>query len=380
MMGGQPFVDVPVNRYGVFRYDMPLNFVWPSGPAVFSASFLTPNGDRIVSYESQVKVSNFGPAIEIESHRDSDVITSRPWISGRAYIARLPGAPEPETRADRAADAVSKVELSMDNGITFVKVKGRDNWRYRLETGEMEAGTLPIVVKATFADGRVAVRRILLTVDTRSPQVVTVGPPENSRHRDKITVYGSSRDDFDMDVVEVSLRPGDKAGYSVPGFIQGLYFDGSVFGGLQYAVGVGLTFFEDNVKVQFSAAQGGEGNRYSGWAFGGKVLANIFNLNMGKLLGPDWEFWKTSLVIGAHFLYFQMEPDQGENPLVMGQLLGQWEIIKADMGFFFPRWKYFKSFSIYTEPGVWFAPSDVVSQQAWRTKFTIAFGFRISLF
>ena len=64
----------------------------------------------------------------------------------------------------------------------------------------------------------------------------------------------------------------------------------------------------------------------------------------------------------------------------MGQLLGQWEIIKADMGFFVPKWKYFKSFSLYAEPGVWFAPSDVVSDQAWRWLFTIGIGARVSLF
>jgi hypothetical protein len=183
-----------------------------------------------------------------------------------------------------------------------------------------------------------------------------------------------------MDSVEISLRPGDKAFYAVPGFIQGLYFDASVLGGLIYTTGVGLTFFDDNVKVQFNAAQASPGTRYSGWAFGGKILANVYKKNLGEWFGPDWEFYTTSFVVGAHFSYFYGMLAEGESPVVMGELLGQWEMIKADMSYIFPKWKYFKSISLYTEPGLWFAPSDVEADQAWTTKFTIGFGARISLF
>jgi hypothetical protein len=215
-------------------------------------------------------------------------------------------------------------------------------------------------------------------VDIRSPVVNVLGPSENSSHRDTVSVYGSVRDDFEMDSVEVSLRPGDKAGYSVPGFIQGLYFDTSVLGGLQFATGLGLTFFDDNVKVQGVAARGADNSRYSNWAFGLKVLANIYTTKLNLWFGPDFEFWTTSITLGAQFLYFLME--EGEKELWMGEFLGQWEIIKADMSEFFPKWKYFKSLSLYMEHGLWFAPSDVSSEQAWRVKYTIAFGFRVSLF
>jgi hypothetical protein len=310
---------------------------------------------------------------------DGDVITSRPWLSGRAYMVRNETETPLSARNARAMFGVNKVEVSFDNGRTFKKAKGTDNWRFRLETSELEAGTMPLIIKATFNDGSVAVRRILLTVDTRPPDVNTLGPPENDSFRDKVLVYGSAWDDFDMDVVEVSLRPGDKIGYSVPGFIQGLYLDASVLGGLQYSLGLGLTFFDDNVKVQVNASRGADNSRYSNWAFGTKILANIWTANLSQWFGHDFEFWQTSVTLGAHFSYFLME--EGETPLWMGQFLGQWEIIKADMGFFFPKWKYFKSISLYLEPGIWFAPSDVYdTSDAWRTLFTIGIGGRISLF
>jgi hypothetical protein len=184
-----------------------------------------------------------------------------------------------------------------------------------------------------------------------------------------------------MDESKVGIRPGNKIDYSAPGFIQGLYFDGMALGGFDWSAGIGLSFFDDNVKVQAQAAQVPSGDRYSGWAFGGKILGNVWAQNLAQWFGPNWGFWKTSVALGANFTYFLME--EGENPLWMGEFLGQWEIIKMDMGFFIPKWKYFKSFSIYVEPGIWFAPSDVdmsMDTNALRTIFRIGLGGRVSLF
>jgi hypothetical protein len=395
MLNRQSYTNIDVNRYGIFRHELPDGVITTDDPVVFSAFFLTPSGEEIVSLEHRVTViGDHGPIIMIDSHKDGDVITKRPYITGRAYF--IPSGEEviPEelleessSRAARKAAAAltnpyaSRVELSFDNGRSFVSADGRENWKFRLETGQMERGPMPVIIKASFSDGSIAVRRIMLIVDTRPPVVNTIGPPENSSHRSEVLVYGSTRDDFDMDTVEVSLRPGDKMFYEVPGFIQGLYFDGSFLGGLIFSTGVGLTFFDDNVKVQFNAAQSPPGTRYSGWAFGGKILANVWKKNLGEWFGPDWDFYTTSFVVGAHFSYFYGMLAEGETPVVMGQLLGQWEIIKADMSFFLPKWKYFKSISLYTEPGIWFAPSDVSGdEKAWRIKFTIGFGGRISLF
>jgi len=435
MLNKKVHADVNVNRYGIFSYDLPEDAAPTDDPVIFSASFRTPSGEQIVSFDNSVQIDKFGPVLLIDSHRDGDVITRRPYISGRAFYIPPQEAPADEEAAETATgtaagtaagtasvappaaaageetapldekarkaaekaaakaarDAekaarearkggpkVRRVELSLDNGRSFKSAKGGERWKFRLETGELTPGPLPVVVKATFADDSVAVRRIILTVDTRVPVVNVMAPPENSSHRDEVLTYGSASDDFDIDTVEVSLRPGNKSNYMVPGFIQGLYFDASFLGGLKYMTGLGLTFFDDNVKVQANASQSTPGTRYSGWAFGGKVLANVYRKNLGEWLGPDWDFYTTSLAIGAHFSYFLME--EGETRLWMGELLGQWEMIKADLSYFFPKWKYFKSISLYTEPGLWFAPSDVTTSNAWRVRFTIAFGGRVSLF
>jgi len=386
MLNRRAYADIEVNRYGIFRQELPEGAITTEDPVVFSAFFLTPSGEEIMSFDNKVKViGKYGPMLAIDSHNDGDVITKRPYLSGRAYYVLPPEGTleegeQPSRKSRRANDApaVAKVELSFDNGRSFETTDGRDQWKYRLETGQMERGLMPVIVKATFSDESVAVRRLVLIVDTRPPMVNTIGPPENSSHRSEVLVYGSSSDDYDMDSVVVSLRPGDKVFYAVPGFIQGLYFDGSLLGGVEYTVGMGLTFFEDNVKIQFSASYAGENHRTSGWGFGGKVLANVFRKNLGDWFGPDWEFWTTSLVVGAHFSYFLNEGD--ETPQVLGELLGQWEMIKADLSYLFPKWKYFKSVSLYTEPGVWFNPSAVEAEAAWTTRFVIGFGARLSLF
>ena len=371
LLNGAEHVSIDVNTYGVFRYDLPAGAAAADQETIFSASFRTPSGDQIYSFEHPVSIKSFGPVLDIDSHMDGDIITKRPWLSGRAYY--LPGGDDGDT-------TIRAVEVSYDNGRSFKTARGLDEWRTRLETSELVQGTLPVIVKATFNNGNVATRRILLTVDTTPPLVNTIGPVENTSHRDVITVFGSARDEFDMEYVEVSLRPGNKIGYSVPSFIQGLYLDGSFLGGVRGAMGLGLTFFNDNVKLQFSASYFEPGSRYSDWGFGVKVLANIYALNLSRWFGPNFEFWNTSIALGAHFSYLLMEPQAGERPLWMSQFLGQWEVIKTDLGLFLPKWKYFKTFSFYVEPGVWFAPTDVTDDpKAWKTLFTIGFGFRINL-
>jgi len=379
-MNGRQTAVVQVDRFGIFHHEMPNGSFGNSPYYVFRASFEGPDGEKIESVEHAVVVNEYGPAIVIESHRDGDAITGRPWLSGRAFILYPESEGESFSRQERAALRPHSVMVSFDNGRTFVPASGRENWRIRLETDELPAGLLPVVVRAVFNDGREAVRRILLSVDTVAPVVTTIGPAENTFHRHEVMVFGSATDNETLDNVEISLRQGSKHFYAVPGFVEGLYIEAGILGGLLWTTGIGLTFFDDNVKIQFNLSQAPPG-RFEGIAFGGKVIANIWSANLRRWFGNDWEWWTTSIALGAHFSYFMM--GEGENPQWMGQFLGQWEIIKADMSFFVPNWRFFRTISLYVEPGIWFAPSDVDNDPlgaAWRYLFTIGFGLRFSLF
>jgi hypothetical protein len=374
---------IEVDRYGFFRYQYPDERLVRNESLVFSASFDSPSGQRIASKDHPIEYVTLGPILTVNSHRDGDVITGRPWLSGQAWVSVSPLEEVNMTRKDRQQIAVKEVLVSFDNGRSFYRAAGRDNWKYRLETGDLPLGPLSVLIKAEFNDGRTAVRRLILTVDTNAPVVETVEPVEDSTHRDNILVYGIASDDYELDAVEVSLRPGDKAGYSVPGFIQGLYIDTNILGATWIDVGLGLSFFKDNVKLQAQVGIAPEVDpisnqtgRFIGVVTGFKLLANIFYLPFDFFLGPDWSFFSMSLALGANFSYFTMDPNTNRDPLVMGAVLGQWEFARADLSYFFPRWKVFKTISLYVEPVLWFASSDVNAEPIFRTTF----GARINIF
>jgi hypothetical protein len=374
---------VEVDRYGVFRYQYPEENLSGDMPLVFSAAYDSPAGGRIESKEHAIRYVRRGPILTVDSHKDGDVITGRPWLSGEAWTAVSPQEEVEMTRRDRRNIAVKEVLVSFDNGRSFSRASGREKWKFRLETGDLPLGSLPVLIRANYNDGRTAVRRLILTVDTNPPLVETLEPAEDSTHRDNILVYGTASDDFELGDVEVSLRPGDKAGYAVPGFIQGLYLDANILGATWVDGGIGLSFFKDNVKLQFQAGAApatdpvsGKPGRYIGAVAGFKLLANIFYLPFDYFFGPDWSFFSMSLALGANFSYFSMDPAHGRNPLVMGAFLGQWEFARVDLSYFFPQWKYVKTFSFYVEPIFWFASSDVQAEAIPR----VAVGARINIF
>ena len=101
-----------------------------------------------------------------------------------------------------------------------------------------------------------------------------------------------------------------------------------------------------------------------------RSLANVLYLPFDYFLGPDWSFFSMSLALGANFSYFTM--DSGSDPLVMSSVLVQWEFAR----FQFAAWKAFRTFSLYAEPNLWFAASDVEAGAI----FKLAFGFRVGIF
>jgi hypothetical protein len=381
MLNEQPSTVLDVDRYGVFRYSIPEERLLRDETMIISASYNNPAGQKISSPLHSVRYSPYGPSLVIDSHRDGDVITGRPYLAGRAWIA----APEPDengpSRGEKAQLAVKAVQISFDNGRSFGRALGGGKWKFRLETGDLPLGPLPVLIKADFVNGQTAVRRLLLTVDTNAPVVETLAPAEDSTNRDSILVYGTAGDDFELDSVAISLRPGDKFGYSVPGFIQGLYVDTNILGATIVDLGIGLSFFKDNVRFQFQAGMApyevdGARGRFVGGVFGFKLLANIFYLPLDFLFGPDWSWYSMSIALGANFSIFTMDPDHNRDALVMGAVLGQWEFIKADISYFFPRWKYCKNIALYFEPVFWFASSDINAQPIFRATL----GARVNLF
>ena len=384
MMNDRSLGLVDVDRYGIFRYEIDESMLPEEAAYKISAFYNSESGQQISSLSHTVYYSPYGPSLAIDSHKDGDVISRRPWLSGRAWITvPVPVEGERPSRQQRAEGNVKQILVSYDNGRSFRPATGGNEWKFRMETGILPSGPQPVVVRALFENGTEAVRRLLLTVDTTPPLVDTISPPENSVHRDNIRVFGTAGDNYELADVDLSLRPGDKFWYSVPGPLQGMYFDVKGLGATYFDVGIGLSLFNDNVRFQGQYGKAPpdgrpDGGRYTGDVFGIKLLANIFYLPFDYLFGPDWAFYSMNFAVGANFSWFAM--DENRSALYMGAVVAQWDIANVDLSFFKPNWKYFRNYALYLQPEIWFASTDVEDATASKTILRMTVGLRINWF
>jgi len=360
-----------------------------------------------------------GPWVTIDSFEFADFAYDRPYLFGRtgyslneedtALLADR--STDKETKAKIQAKAPDFTEISFDNGRTFIpteKGRGKDqDYRYRLETGEMTEGYHYIVIRTTMKNGEFAVTRMLVQVDKTAPVIRLISPEMGGRYNQEITYSASATDDIELVSLTYHIRKGDKAAYEVPGFLQGLYLEGIIppflrqiavkndfekfvptffAGGATYTdFGLGLSFFEDNVKIQVQygfltqelyESLGGSGAvRYGGDVLGLKILANIYRLPFGSFAGPDWDWLSATFAFGANFSYFNFTDKyndtynnnngrtgdsrekytQSGSPTWMSALLLQIEFPRVTL----PKKEYLRTFSLFWEGQLWFVPTDV---------------------
>jgi hypothetical protein len=335
-------------------------------------------GVQLVSEQRYVNYRRSGAWVQITSHQPGAFVTGRPFLEGHAGYFLEELEPEDEQPAKKrkrelAGNEVQKIEISFDNGGSFERADGKDAWRYRLETQGFSSGPLRILVRAVFADGQTAVTRTHLQVDTDPPELVLLSPGEGGRFNQEISLRGTASDETGLESVEISLREGDKNRYGVPAFIQGLYLDLHAMGATYVDLGLGLTFFDDNVKLQAQVGKSPPG-RFSGLVIGAKLLANVATVPFGYFFGPSWDFFSMSLALGANFSYFTMSEDSiafTEDGLMMASVVGQLEFAKFEVA----DWRFFDTYSLYSEVQLWFISSDVEAGTAAR----LSFGFRLGL-
>ncbi len=329
------------------------------------------DGTVIYSSAQMLTYMPDGPWVTIDNFTYGDFAVNRPYLNGRAgytlseddIINAKAKTSTAEERAAITAKSVQKVELSFDNGRTFSEVSRNGKWRYRIENDDMADGYHFLLVRATMKNGETAVTRTIVQIDKVKPDLRLISPGEGGRYNQKIEFSGLASDQIGLKSVTLALRKGDKAAYEVPAFIQGLYFDWHFWGATLFDIGVGLTFFDDNVKVQFQWGQFTQNQRdmftntamrYGGDSiFGIKILANVGNIPFRYFWGPDWDWLSSSFAVGANFTRFN-QTNSGKAQ-ILSALLGQIEFPRIT----FPQMKRFRTFSLYTEFQLWFIPSDI---------------------
>jgi hypothetical protein len=300
----------------------------------------------------------------------------------------------------------------------------------------MAEGMHYIVVRATMKNGERAITRMLVQVDKTAPEIRLISPEPGASYNTSITFSATATDDIEMTSLTYHLRPGDKSMYAVPGFLQGLYVEGTIppfirqlsweparrwdllyndegrfydptalfAGGVTYVdAGLGLSFFDDKVKLQVNWGMmshqqylwlGGDPEipmRYGGHVLGLKLLASVFELPFGSFMGPDWEWLSATFALGANFSCFnflgQENPGfddreetvyytQSGKPTWLSALLLQIEFPRITL----PRRKNFRTFSVFTEGQLWFIPTDMPFEDLPIAIFKVTTGIRLYIF
>jgi len=357
------------------------------------------NGKVVKSREQTLSYVPYGPWVTIDNFTYGDFATERPYITGRAGYALDPEEvaatktkeASPEFKATVAAKKLVKIELSFDNGKTFEELSTSGTWKYRVENQDIPEGYHFCLVRATMANNEQAINRIIFQVDNTKPSIKLIAPAIGGRYNQILDAQGLSHDDVNLKDVTVTLRKGDKSSYEVPSFIQGLYLDFHFWGATLYDIGAGLTFFDDNVKLQgqfgqftqeqrdaVSAILGKESTagRYGGsHVLGLKILANISQIPFSFFFGRDWEWLYATFAVGAQFSWFDQTASGKTQTL--SALLFQIEFPKVK----FKKAKAFSSFAFYAEPSLWFIPTDIASTEDIDSLVpTISVGFRTNIF
>ncbi len=405
-LNGRPFAVVDPSGDGWFSLAVTPDMV-DDGELTFRAETVSERGSAIVSEPRTIEYTHDGPWIDIAAVVTGDFIVGRPYLSGAAGWT----TPAPD-KSDKAAVAqwrslvegrsVIKVEISRDNGKTYEEAKGKESFRYRLETQEYPNGTLRLTIRATFKNGETAIRKRMVVLDTEKPRVAILKPSEGRRYNGVLSIEGTAGDTNGLAEVAVVVRSGDKASYEVPGFIQGSYLDAHLLGATRFEAGLGLSFFQDNVKLQVQLGQGfdaqpswdnlfgyasadtpaAELSRFGGYTVGAKLLANLAYLPFSYWFGPDWDFFSMSFALGASFTYFSQttdiasmfSPTDGKY-MVLSGVVGQWEFAKFTFD-----WPVFRTIGLYLEGGLIFIPSEASTSLDEFIRPNVALGMRVGLF
>lgn len=367
------------------------------GVHTYRVDAMLADGRMVPSTTQTITYSSTGPWITIDNFVYGDFAMNRPYIKGSAGYSRDPDEVVAAKAKDAtkemkdilAAKAVAKVELSFDNGKTFEEISTNEKWMYRVENQDWTEGYHFLFIRATMKNGEVAIDRTIVQIDNTAPTIRLIAPDNGGRYNQNLVASGLSKDEVGLDSVVVSLRKGDKSSYEVPSFIQGLYVDFHFWGASLYEVGAGLTFFDDNVKLQFVYGQYTQEQRdavstllgrdptemrYGGNILGGKLLANISHIPFSYFFGHDYDWLSASFALGAQFNYFS-ETNSGKGQ-ILSAVVGQFEFPRIQI----PDIKMFSTFSLYSEFSVWFIPSDVAGDDIKSLIPTGSIGLRVNIF
>ena len=349
----------------------------------------------------EIEYNPAGPWVAVDNFAMGDFAVDRPWLKGSAgYMiseterdALKSKQTSNEEKRQIKLKKVKKIEVSFDNGKTYTKTKGKPTqWKFRLQTQDLAEGSHFLLVKATMENNEVAVSRTIVNIDKTLPSVTLITPGEGGRYNQAMDFQGIVSDDVELQDVTLQLRKGDKSAYGVPVFVQGLHFEAGFWGASLWNIGLGLSFFDNKVKVQFHYGQftqkqysaitkTNDRMRYGGNIFAFKLLASVLDLPVGRYAGPDWDWLHFTAALGANFSIFTQT--QSGKPQLLSAVVMQLGLPRVELPK--KKVKYFRSYGFFVEGSLWFIPTDVDSKTKGKDVIQsivphLSCGFRIDVF
>lgn len=390
--------DVSLTNFVSFRLN---NEKITDGNHTIAIRTIFANGKAVESDVHPVTYTATGPWVTVDNFGMGDFAIDRPWLRGSSgYVlseAELETAKSKtatkEEKRQIALKRVKKIEVSFDNGKTFEKTKGKaENWKYRLQTQDLTEGNHCLLVKATMDNNEVVVSRTIVKIDKMLPEITLISPVEGGRYNQQMNYLGIVSDNVGLQDVELALRKGDKSAYGIPVFVQGLHFEAGFWGASLWDIGMGLSFFDNKVKVQFHYGQFTQKQysaitkttdrmRYGGNIFAFKLLASVLDLPVGRYAGPDWDWLHFTAALGANFSIFTQT--QSGKPQLLSAVVMQLGLPRVELPK--KKVKYFRSYEFFVEGSLWFIPTDVDSKTKGKDAIKsvvphLSCGFRVDVF
>lgn len=153
----------------------------------------------IYGLESETKEITFqldkeNPVIDITGPANGSYLKGLRLISGSAF--------DP--------NEISHVEVSTNNGWTFVPTEGKENWRYFLDTTTLPDGPLNFLIKAVDLVGSESFSFAVYNIDNTPPEVDVLLPKDNMKSNNKYRIIGRAKDNVEIESIHMKVTNGSR--------------------------------------------------------------------------------------------------------------------------------------------------------------------------
>lgn len=108
-------------------------------------------------------------------------------------------------------NGIKEVYISMDNGVSFQKAEGAENWTYSLDTTGFQDGTYSLFVKAVDKLNTEGFYSTLINIDNTQPELELNGPFDGESVSEELVLTGRSFDNIYLSTVEYNIYRLDEA-------------------------------------------------------------------------------------------------------------------------------------------------------------------------